>query len=229
MNVPAIALRDVCRVFAQGGDDEVRALDSVSLTIPAGSFVVVRGPSGSGKTTLLMLLAALDRPTSGQVRIGDQDLARVSEFELARHRRQVGFVFQDFALLPRLSVSENITYPLIPRGWTGARRRAVARQWLKRLGLEERGRQQPRHLSGGERQRVAVARALAGSPTWLVGDEPTSNLDRDTRRLVVDAFRTFHACGGTVIVATHDPDWLETSTQLVQLQRGKLQSGGHVT
>jgi putative ABC transport system ATP-binding protein len=222
VSIGTIEARELCRVFAASEARLLHAVDRVSLTIPAGSFVLVSGPSGSGKTTLLMLLGALDRPTSGQLWVDGQELTRCSEAERSRYRRRVGFVFQDFALLPRLSVRDNVTYPLIPRGIAWSRRQALATDWLTRFGLAERLDQVPEQLSGGERQRVAIARALAGEPALLLADEPTSNLDPAARQRVVEQFRTWHTPDRTIIVATHDAEWQSLATMHVHLEHGTL-------
>ncbi len=190
----------------------VPALAEVSLTIPRGSFVVLSGPSGAGKTTLLALLGALERPTRGQVRFDGTDLTLAADTARARARRRMGFIFQDFALVPGLPVWENITYPLIPRGLGPARRRQLAREWLGRLGIADKEQARPAELSGGEQQRVAAARAFAGTPEVLFADEPTSNLDPDSARVLLEVLREFHAARSTVVVATHDPQLVALAT-----------------
>src|SRR4051812_9771753 len=154
----------LCKYYHPGSRVEVRALEDVSLRIEHGSLTVVSGPSGSGKTTLLALLGALERPTRGRVLFEGKDLGPCSDVELTRVRRRIGFVFQDFSLVPSLSAGENIVYPLIPRGVARAERQRRARELLSRFGLEGKWALRARHLSGGEQQRVAIARALAGQP-----------------------------------------------------------------
>lgn len=200
----------------------VRAVDDVSLTIPRGSFAVLTGPSGSGKTTLLALLGGLDRPSRGEVLFEGRDLARFSDVGLARLRRRFGFVLQDFALIGGLSVLENITYPLIPRGVPRRERLAMARTLLARLGLDAKEQARPSELSGGEQQRVAFARALAGQPEVLLADEPTSNLDQDTARQLCDMLSAVHAAGTTLIVASHDPAVTAPATLVYQMRQGKI-------
>jgi putative ABC transport system ATP-binding protein len=202
----------------------VRALDDVSLGIERGSFTVVTGASGSGKTTLLALLGALERPTRGDVLFDGRNLRDCSDAELARVRRRVGFVFQDFALIPSLSVGENITYPLIPRGVPRTERQRRAGELLVRFGLENRLHAPARDLSGGERQRVAVARALAGQPEAILADEPTSNLDPDTAAMLLALIQERHAAGTTVVLASHDPRMIAVATRMYQLERGRLLS-----
>src|SRR5207244_3954545 len=153
------------------------ALQDISLIVRRGTFVALTGPSGSGKTTLLALLGALERPSRGQVLFDGRPLGALSDVALARLRRRLGFIFQDFALIPNLPAWANITYPLIPRGIGSARRRQIASELLSRLGIADKFAASPECLSGGEQQRLAVARALAGAPDVLLADEPTSNLD----------------------------------------------------
>jgi putative ABC transport system ATP-binding protein len=184
--------------------------------------LAVTGPSGSGKTTLLALLGALDRPTRGNVHFGGVNLSTQSDAALARVRRRMGFVFQDFALIPGLSVWENITYPLIPRGVRRSLRRKTAATLLSRLGIVDRLDDSPRDLSGGEQQRVAVARALAGEPEVLFGDEPTSNLDSATARDLLILLQECQARGTTVVVATHDAQLSALATIVYELQAGQL-------
>ncbi len=214
--------RALCKFYRAGSAAEVRAVDDVSLGIERGSLAVVTGPSGSGKTTLLALLGALERPTRGQVLFEGRSLTDCSDVELTRVRRRVGFVFQDFSLIPNLTAAENITYPLIPRGVSRRRRRAVAQSVLAQLGLVDRAQTRPDELSGGEQQRVALARALAGQPEVLLADEPTSNLDQDTARQLCDLLRTIHAAGATVIVASHDPAVHALATVVHELSQGRL-------
>jgi putative ABC transport system ATP-binding protein len=200
----------------------VRALEDVSLTIEPGSFTVISGPSGSGKSTLLAILGGLERLTSGRVLFDDQDLDKGSGTELTRVRRRLGFVFQDFALIPGLPIWENITYPLIPRGVRRRERFAVADSLLEQLGLADKRDVRPSELSGGEQQRVAIARALAVSPMAILADEPTSNLDPAASAVIVRLLREQNAKGTTIIVATHDPEWRSLATNVINLD------GGHV-
>ncbi len=202
----------------------VRALHDISLKIDVGSFVLLRGSSGSGKTTLLALLGALERPTLGQVLFDGRNLGELSGVALARVRRRFGFVFQNFSLISGLPVWENITYPLIPRGLSSGRRFELARSLLAELGLANRLSTLPRELSGGEQQRVAFARALAGEPEVLLADEPTSNLDPDSSRSLIELLRKSHAQGMTVILASHDPEAVPCATQVFELEAGRLKS-----
>jgi putative ABC transport system ATP-binding protein len=216
--------QEVCKVYRRGGAGELRALQSVSVTIPRGSFVALTGPSGSGKTTLLALLGALERPSSGRVLFQGRDLGGLSDVALARVRRNMGFVFQDFSLIPTLAVWDNVTYPLIPRGIRCGERLARAREVLGRFGLEGRLLARPRELSGGEQQRVALARALAGLPDVVLADEPTSNLDVASGLAVLEALRELHAEGRTVILASHEPLAIALAGQVYALEGGKLKA-----
>jgi putative ABC transport system ATP-binding protein len=218
--------RALCKYYRGGPRGEVRALDDVSLGVELGSLTVVAGPSGSGKTTLLALLGALERPTRGQVLFEGDNLGDGSDMHLARLRRRMGFVFQDFSLIPNLSAEANITYPLVPRGVPRAERRRRARELLTRFGMEDRLAAPARELSGGEQQRVAIARALAGRPDVLLADEPTSNLDAEAARELLAVFREVHAEGGTVILSSHDPRVLDQATHFYELDKGRLKGPG---
>jgi putative ABC transport system ATP-binding protein len=201
---------------------ETLALVNVSLTVAAGDVLVLTGPSGSGKTTLLSLLGMLDRPTSGQLLFQGRDLAQSPDIVLAHARRRLGYVFQDSCLLPRLSLLDNIGYPLIPRGIGRRHRNAIAERWLTRLGIAHHAHKRPAELSTGERQRVALARALAGDPLAVLADEPTANLDPKTGGDVCDLFREINAAGVTLIVATHDPALAAIATHSLHLIDGKI-------
>ncbi len=222
MNRGLLETESLSRTYHPGTSSEVRALSDVSLAIPAGSYVVLDGPSGSGKTTLLSLLGALDRPTSGRVRFADRNLEDCSDVELARQRRRMGFVFQDFSLIPRLPTGENITYPQIPRGLSAAKRRQAADDVLSRLGLAAKADTPPEELSGGEQQRVAVARALIGDPEVIFADEPTSNLDRRAAAELAAILQEINAAGTTLVVSTHDTDLKESASLVFLLEDGRL-------
>jgi putative ABC transport system ATP-binding protein len=204
---------------------EVRALEDVTVSVPPGSFTVLTGPSGSGKTTLLALLGAMDRPTRGKILFQGQDLGRCSDAELARIRRRMGFVFQDFSLIPGLAVLENITYPLIPRGVHRAARYQRAETLLRRLGLADKMHMQPQQLSGGEQQRVAVARALAGQPEILLADEPISHLDPAASLELLTLLQQLHGEGTTILLSTHDPGLVAWATTVFTLEAGRLKIG----
>jgi len=214
--------RGLCKYYRDGSRSEVRALDEVSLGIEQGSLTVVAGPSGSGKTTLLVLLGALERPTRGQVFFDGKDVSDCSDVALTRARRRMGFVFQDFALIPNLTAEENITYPLIPRGVPRPERRRRAQAALARLGMEDKLAVRARSLSGGEQQRVAIARALAGEPEVILADEPTSNLDAEASCALLTIFRELHEEGKTVVLSSHDPAVIALATRMYELRAGRL-------
>lgn len=218
---PLFEAREMSRLFRAGRSDETLALDSVSLTVAAGEALALTGASGSGKTTLLSLLGMLDRPTSGELCFRGQTLTGRPDIVLAHARRELGYVFQDAALLPKLSLVDNIGYPLIPRGVSRRQRLSVAEHWLSRLGMETQARKRPSEISAGERQRVALARALAGEPRALLADEPTANLDPRTAREVCELLHEINAGGVTLIIATHDPLLVELATQRLHLIAGK--------
>lgn len=215
--MPLFETRSVSKIYRRGSAREIRALEGVSLTIQEGACCALAGASGSGKSTLLALLGALDRPTTGEVHFEGRSLAGLSDVGLARIRRRLGFVFQNFSLLPRLRVWENVSYPLVPRGIGGAGRLAVAQKLLEPLGLGDRLHDRAAELSGGEQQRVAVARALAGEPRALLADEPTSQLDQAAAERLWAAFDDLARRGMTLVICSHDPRLLARASQLVRL------------
>jgi putative ABC transport system ATP-binding protein len=214
--------QSLCKYYERGSRDVVRAVDDVSFGIERGSLTVLLGSSGAGKTTLLSLLGALERPTRGRLLFEGDDLGTCSGMHLTRLRRRMGFVFQDFALIPDLSVKANITYALIPRGLARAERQRQARELLARFGMDQKRTMPTRRLSGGEQQRVAIARALAGDPDVLLADEPTSNLDAEATQELLAVFREAHARGKTVILSSHDTQLTELATHVHELERGRL-------
>jgi len=210
------------------GAARVHALDGVSLNIPRGQFVAVVGPSGSGKSTLLHLLAALDRPSQGTVRVGAWPLDTLSTEEQARYRRtMVGIIFQQFHLIPTMTARENVALPMILAGVAPADRSRRAAACLDMVALTDRMDHRPAELSGGEQQRVATARALVGDPPLLLADEPTGNLDTDTGAQIVDLLARLHRDHNrTVLVATHHPEELDgVAERIVHLQDGAVRSG----
>ncbi|MFB6249049.1 MAG: ABC transporter ATP-binding protein [Salinibacter sp.] len=221
---PLVQLRGVTKTYRRGGAP-VRALRDVSLTIPEGAFVGVVGPSGSGKTTLLHLLAALDQPSTGTIRVGDWTLGALDEAARARYRRSmVGLVFQEFHLVPTMTARENVALPLLLAGVPPDERAPRARRVLETVGLGDRTDHRPAELSGGEQQRVATARALVGDPPLLLADEPTGNLDAGTGARIVDLLaRLRREDGRTVVVVTHHVDEIEHVTeQVYSLRDGAL-------
>jgi len=210
------------------GDAFVDALRGVDLTIARGEFVALVGPSGSGKSTVLNLIGGLDRPTSGQVWINGTELSASDERTLTRHRRQqVGFVFQSFNLLPRLTAEENVALPLMFSGVPEKERQARARALLERVGLGPRLTHRPTQLSGGEQQRVAIARALVGQPALLLADEPTGNLDTAIGAEIMALLKELNQERGlTLLVVTHDPEVAAFADRIVRLRDGRVQEGG---
>jgi len=216
---------DATKLFAGSAKQQICAVDRASLAVEAGSCWALTGPSGSGKSTLLALLGAIDRPTSGEIRYDDRSLANMSDIGLAGIRRRLGFLFQGFALLPRLSVWENVTYPLVPSGVSRSQRLAAARQALAPFGLTDRLFDRAATLSGGEQQRVALARALVANPAALFADEPTNQLDDHSADVVLDTFRNLLSRGVTLIIATHDPRLVALATHIGEMSAGKLTCG----
>ncbi len=204
-DAPSIELTEVTKVYP--GPPPVTALAGVSLTIRSGESVAVVGPSGSGKSTLLNLMSGLDQPTSGSIRVADQDLSALSDRSLSGIRASmIGFVFQEFSLLPGTSALENVAEGLRYRGVRGTVRRREAEGALRRVGLGHRIDHLPDQMSGGERQRVAIARALIGDPVAIFADEPTGNLDSVTSREITELLVALNRDGATIIVVTHDPE-----------------------
>ncbi len=224
--MPLWQTRSASKIYQGGGAREIRALDGISLTIEQGACCALAGPSGSGKSTLLALLGALDRPTAGEVLFDGQTLAGLSDIGLARIRRRFGFVFQNFSLLARLSVWENVSYPLVPRGIGRGQRRSLAQKLLEPLGLADRLNDPADQLSGGEQQRVAVARALAAEPTALLADEPTSQLDQAGAESLWETFDDLCRRGMTLVVCSHDPLFMARANQVVYVESGKLRDAG---
>jgi putative ABC transport system ATP-binding protein len=206
------------------GDTFVDALQGVDLEIGRGEFVALVGPSGSGKSTVLNLIGGLDRPTAGEIWIDGTELSARDEKALTRHRRQhVGFVFQSFNLLPRLTAEENVALPLMFGGVAEKERRARARELLERVGLAERLTHRPTQLSGGEQQRVAIARALVGQPALLLADEPTGNLDTTTGVEIMRLLKELNREHGlTLLVVTHDPEVAAFADRVVHLRDGQV-------
>ncbi len=218
-----VTVKDVRKTYRLG-TQTVTALAGVSLTVGAGEFMAVAGPSGSGKTTLLNLIGCLDTPTSGEIAIDGEPVARLSAGRRADLRaRKLGFVFQTFNLIPVLTAWENVEYPLLvyPRGGDVAGR---VRRALEQVGLGERARHRPSELSGGQQQRVAIARALVGEPSLVLADEPTANLDSATGREIVALMRRLNRERGTTFVfSTHDPRIMTAADRVLEISDGRLQ------
>ncbi|MDX5382941.1 MAG: ABC transporter ATP-binding protein [Rhodobacterales bacterium] len=217
-----IELDGIERVFTLG-DSQVHALQDVRLRIEAGEYLSVMGPSGSGKSTLLNLLGLLDRPNAGHYRLEGRDVTTLSADEQARVRRErIGFVFQSFHLVPRLSAAENIALPLMLAGLPSAERHARVARALTDFGLETRADHRPDQLSGGQRQRVAIARATIMQPAMLLADEPTGNLDRATGQEVTRLLEELNGRGVTLIVVTHDPAMGERARRCLRMEDGRI-------
>ena len=217
-----IALRNITRRYRMG-DEEVMALAGVDLDIGRNEYVALVGPSGSGKSTLMNIIGCLDTPTTGSYLLNGRDTAQLGEVELAGVRnREIGFVFQSFHLLPRMTVLQNVMQPLVYRGMPAAERKRRAIASLEKVGLGNRQGHRPNELSGGQRQRVAVARALVGEPSLLLADEPTGNLDSRSGEAVMDLLRELHRGGATICMVTHDPRYARYADRSIHLFDGRV-------
>ena len=222
METPAVETRDLVRTYASG-QATVAALAGVTIAIRRGEFVAVMGPSGSGKSTLLNVIAGLERPTGGSVQVDGEDLAKLDEQGLARHRsKRVGMVFQAFNLLPRYRVVDNVALPLAFAGVPKPERTRRARAILDRLGMSPRAEHRTNELSGGELQRAAVARALVGDPAILLADEPTGNLDSANGAALIALFEELHAQGQTVLLVTHDAAIAAHAERTIRMRDGRV-------
>ena len=223
LSQPLYQLRGVSKSYGQGAT-EIRAVRDADLTVARGAFLVVAGPSGSGKTTLLQLLGALDRPSSGEILFEGRDLARLPDRELTKLRlRTIGFVFQQFNLIPTLTAAENVEVALAPNGIAADERRRRVRTLFEAVGLAQRAEHLPSQLSGGEQQRVAIARALANEPRVLLADEPTGNLDSSTGEEIIDLLRSLsRERGETVVLVTHDAQIAAHVPRVVRMEDGRL-------
>ncbi|MDQ2050292.1 ABC transporter ATP-binding protein [Natronolimnohabitans sp. A-GB9] len=218
----AVTLENVSKIYELG--EPVHALDGVSLEIPRGSYTAIMGPSGSGKSTLMNLVGCLDTPTEGTVVVDGQDVSALNDRERTTLRgTTVGFVFQTFNLMPRLTALENVALPQLFQNVDRDVRHERARELLERVGLADREDHLPNELSGGQRQRVALARALVNDPAIVLADEPTGNLDTDTEDDVLDLFADFHGAGTTMVVVTHERHVAERADRIVHLLDGKLE------
>jgi putative ABC transport system ATP-binding protein len=220
---PIIELKNAKKIY-QMGHVEVKALDGVSLKINKNEFISIVGASGSGKSTMLTVMSCLSRPTEGKVLIDGRDIAEMDDNELAVIRGQkIGFVFQTFNLIQRLSALENVTLPMWFMGKNESERRKRAKKLLEMVGLGHRITHRPSEMSGGERQRVAMARSLANDPPIVVGDEPTGNLDSKTGKEILNIFRSLYKQGKTVIIVTHDVNIAKETKKRVYLKDGKIE------
>jgi len=219
-----IHLRGIKR-FYQMGDVIIKALDGVDLDIARNEYVALMGPSGSGKSTLMNVLGCLDTPDEGFYQLNGQAVAQLSSNDLADIRnREIGFVFQTFNLLPRLSAEENVAMPLVYAGASGKMRSERAQAMLEAVGLKDRMHHKPNELSGGQRQRVAIARALVNDPSIILADEPTGNLDSKTSEEIIKIFADIHASGNTVIMVTHEEEVAQNAHRIVRMKDGLIDS-----
>jgi len=217
-----ISIENITRCY-RTGENTIMALDGVSLTIGKGELVAIMGPSGSGKSTLMNLLGCLDKPTSGRIKINTRYTEDLTPTALARLRNQeIGFVFQQFHLLPKLTLVDNVATPLLYAGVAPAERKKRAIQALSEVGLGNRLTHRPNELSGGQKQRVAVARALVNAPAILLADEPTGALDSKTGEMILGLFKEINTRGKTVIIVTHDPTIAAACKRVIRLKDGKV-------
>jgi putative ABC transport system ATP-binding protein len=222
MTAPLIEARNLVKHYHMG-DETVRALDGVSFSIPRGAYCAIIGPSGSGKSTLMNILGGLDASSEGQIVIDGQDLSDLDDEGLANYRNQkIGFVFQSFNLLPRLTALENVELPLIYAGVAPAERHKRAAEMLARVGLGERMGHRPTQLSGGQQQRVAIARALSGNPALVLADEPTGALDTHTGQEILGLFRQLNSEGVTVVIVTHDREVAAATKRTIEMRDGHI-------
>lgn len=220
--MPIIELEDVSKLYGFG-DAATVALDEVSLSIEQGEFVAVMGPSGSGKSTLMNIIGLLDRPSHGSFRLNTRAVAKLRPNQAAKYRRDtIGFIFQNFNLLPRLTALENVALPLAYKGVSLTRRTRQASDILARVGLQHREYYYPRQLSGGQTQCVAIARALVNNPKLIIADEPTGNLDSAGSRLVMELLSEIHKSGNTILFVTHNPELTRYATRVVYMHDGAV-------
>ena len=218
----AVEVRDVRKTYHVG--EPVHALDGVALELPRGSYTSVMGPSGSGKSTLMNLIGCLDTPTEGTVVVDGTDVRTISDRERTSLRgREIGFVFQTFNLMPKLTAAENVALPMVFQDVPRSERTDRAHDLLARVGLSARRDHRPNELSGGQRQRVAIARALANDPALVLADEPTGNLDTETGAQIMELFADLHAEGNTVLLVSHERDVAEHADRIVHLLDGTLE------
>ena len=220
--MPLVELRNVCKTYRLGGE-VIRALDNVTLDIEGGEFISIIGPSGSGKSTLMHILGCLDSPTSGTIQLDQVMIHNASQRQLAAIRNQkIGFVFQFFNLLPKLSVLQNVELPMIYAGKNARERKDAAMDALTLVGLDNRAKHRPSQLSGGQQQRAAIARALVNQPKIIFADEPTGNLDSHTGEAILELFRKLSTEGRTIALVTHDPEIAAVTPRRIEIRDGKI-------
>lgn len=221
-------MKNIYKIYHMG-DEEVRASDGVSLSIDRGEFVAIVGKSGSGKSTLMNIIGALDVPTEGEYILGGEDVSEMSDDQLAQIRnKMIGFIFQQYNLLPKLNLLENVELPLLYAGVSVQERKERALKSLAKVGLEEKWKNLPNQLSGGQQQRVSIARALAGDPSLILADEPTGALDSRTGREVLDFLKKLNEEGNTIVMITHDSSIALEAKRVVRIHDGKINFDGDV-
>ena len=217
-----ITIQDMCKIY-NPGENEVRALDYVNLTIDRGEYVAIIGHSGSGKSTLMNMLGCLDVPTSGSYYLNGKDVSRLKDDELSDIRNlEIGFIFQGFNLIGNLTALENVELPLIYRGVPKAKRRQLSVEALKKVGLSHRMGHKPNQMSGGQQQRVAIARAIAAQPPVILADEPTGNLDSSSTKEIIGILEQLHDMGRTVIIITHDDEIAQQAWRRIRIKDGRV-------
>jgi putative ABC transport system ATP-binding protein len=222
MTTPIIEIRNMTKTYRLGGE-VVNALQNVSLQIDKGDFLAIIGPSGSGKSTFMNMLGCLDRPDSGRYFLDGKEIEKMNDNELATIRNEkIGFIFQNFHLLARLTALENVELPLLYRGIKTKERQKIAYECLKKVGLTDRAHHLPSQLSGGQQQRVAIARALVGNPPILLADEPTGALDSKTSQEIINIMKGLNEQGHTIIIITHDWEVAKQAKRIVRIQDGRL-------
>ena len=221
---PVILMRDILKTYYIGQPNELEILHGIDLTVQTGEFLSIVGESGSGKSTLMNVIGALDRPTSGTYELDGEEVDSLDDATLSRIRnKKIGFVFQSFNLIPRVSALENVEVPLLYAGVPSKERRARAMDLLTMVGMEDRADHQPNELSGGQNQRVAIARAMANDPAILLADEPTGALDSETSHLVMDLFHQLHEeRGKTIVLITHSNELAAETERIVKLSDGRI-------
>ena len=220
-----IKLDNISKYYRMGEENVVKAVDGLSISVYEGEFVAIMGPSGSGKSTSMNLVGSLDVPTKGKIFLDDRDISKLHESDLAQLRgKKIGFIFQQFNLIPNLTAKENITLPMMFQGKDEEEREETAKRLLKLVELEDRGDHYPSQLSGGQQQRVAIARALSNDPDIILADEPTGNLDTKTGNIVMEFLEKLNKEGKTIIMVTHDPNLAREYADVVYwLKDGKLE------
>lgn len=227
--VPLVEFNDIYKIYKMG-DEEVHALDGISFKIYKGEFVAIVGQSGSGKSTCMNIIGCLDVPTSGQYKLNGKDISKYRKNELAEVRnKMLGFIFQQYNLLPKLNVMNNVALPLLYAGKSKSEQKRRALEVLDRVGLKDKAKNKPSQLSGGQQQRVSIARALAGSPSVILADEPTGALDSKTGREVMEFLKKLHREGNTIILITHDNSIAAQTERIMRITDGKIVYDGPVS